>query len=79
MGPDRTQLGQRTRSMTIAWKAACLRGIVDLHFHDLRREAGSRGLEGGMPLLTVRKWLGHWNISQTSTYLETTLVVSTTR
>ena len=42
---------------------------VDLHFHDLRREAGSRWLEGGVPLHVVRDWLGHANISQTSTYL----------
>jgi integrase len=42
---------------------------IDLHFHDLRREAGSRWLEGGVPLHTVRDWLGHTDISQTSTYL----------
>ena len=46
---------------------------IDLHFHDLRREAGSRWLEGGVPLHTVRDWLGHANISQTSTYLESTI------
>ena len=46
---------------------------VDLHFHDLRREAGSRWLEGGVPLQTVRDWLGHANVAQTSTYLATTL------
>lgn len=42
---------------------------IDLHFHDLRREAGSRWLEGGVPIHTVRDWLGHSNIAQTSTYL----------
>ncbi|MEO8520057.1 MAG: site-specific integrase [Acidobacteriota bacterium] len=51
---------------------AALRAI-NLHFHDLRREAGSRWLEGGVPLHTVRDWLGHANISQTSTYLEGTI------
>jgi integrase len=45
---------------------------IDLHFHDLRREAGSRWLEGGVPLHTIRDWLGHTNISQTSTYLAST-------
>jgi hypothetical protein len=45
---------------------------VDLHFHDLRREAGSRWLDGGVPLQVIRDWLGHANISQTSTYLEST-------
>ena len=42
---------------------------IGLHFHDLRREAGSRWLEGGVPLHKVRDWLGHANIAQTSTYL----------
>ncbi len=45
---------------------------IDLHFHDLRREAGSRWLEGGVPLHTIQRWLGHTNISQTSTYLAVT-------
>jgi hypothetical protein len=44
----------------------------DLHFHDLRREAGSRWMEAGVPLATIQKWLGHTNIAQTSTYLSTT-------
>lgn len=43
---------------------------INLHFHDLRREAGSRWLDGGVPLTAIRDWLGHSNISQTSTYLE---------
>lgn len=46
---------------------------IDLHFHDLRREAGSRWLEGGVPLHVVRDWLGHTSIAQTSTYLSNTL------
>ncbi len=46
---------------------------IDLHFHDLRREAGSRWLEGGVPLHIVRDWLGHANVSQTSTYLSGTV------
>jgi integrase len=68
------EIGQRTRSIKTAWRLACRRaGIVDLRFHDLRREAGSRWLEGGVPLQVVRDWLGHANISQTSTYLQSTL------
>jgi hypothetical protein len=46
--------------------------VIDLNFHDLRREAGSRWLDGGMPLHAVRDLLGHANVSQTSTYLSTT-------
>jgi integrase len=42
---------------------------IDLHFHDLRHEAGSRLLETGWPLHHVQQMLGHANISQTSTYL----------
>lgn len=29
---------------------------INLHFHDLRREAGSRWLDGGVPLHTIRDW-----------------------
>jgi integrase len=42
---------------------------INLHFHDLRREAGSRWMDAGVPLATIQRWLGHHNISQTSTYL----------
>ncbi len=45
---------------------------INLHFHDLRREAGSRWLDAGVPLHTIQRWLGHTNISQTSTYLAVT-------
>jgi integrase len=66
-------VGQRIRSVDTAWRNACARaGIVGLHFHDLRREAGSRWLDAGVPLQVVRDWLGHSNVSQTSTYLATT-------
>jgi integrase len=42
---------------------------LDLHFHDLRHEGGSRLLEAGWPLHHVQVMLGHANISQTDTYL----------
>jgi integrase len=42
---------------------------IDLRFHDLRREAGSRWHEGGFQLHEVRDLLGHSNVSQTDTYL----------
>ena len=42
---------------------------IDLHFHDLRHEAGSRWLERGVPLHHIKNLLGHANISQTDTYL----------
>jgi integrase len=47
---------------------------IDLHFHDLRHEAGSRLLEAGWPLHHVQEMLGHSNVSQTSTYLNATRI-----
>ncbi len=47
---------------------------IDLHFHDLRHEAWSRLLEGGMPRHHVQAMLGHENLSQTSTYLNATRI-----
>jgi integrase len=42
---------------------------IDLHFHDLRHEAGSRLLEAGWPLHNVQVMLGHADAKQTATYL----------
>ncbi|HWF83596.1 MAG TPA: tyrosine-type recombinase/integrase [Vicinamibacterales bacterium] len=42
---------------------------IDLHFHDLRHEAGSRWLEAGWALHEIRDMLGHASIEQTDTYL----------
>ena len=47
---------------------------VNLHFHDLRHECGSRWLEAGMPLHLVAALLGHSNIATTSVYLNATKV-----
>ena len=56
------------------WNGTCRRAkIEDLHFHDLRREAGSRWMDAGVPLATIQRWLGHANVSQTSTYLAASL------
>ena len=44
-------------------------GEIDLHFHDLRHEAGSRWLEKGLPLHHVKELLGHASIATTDTYL----------
>jgi len=46
---------------------------IDLHFHDLRHEAGSRLLEAGWPVHHVQHMLGHASLQQTSTYLNATL------
>ena len=42
---------------------------MNLHMHDLRREAGSRLLERGADLHTVQLFLDHANISTSSRYL----------
>jgi hypothetical protein len=42
------------KSIKTAWKLACRRAdLVNFRFHDLRREAGSRWIEGGMVLHEV--------------------------
>lgn len=62
--------GDRTvRTGELAEESRALYAEIDLHFHDLRREAGSRWLDAGVPLHRIQRWLGHSNISQTSTYL----------
>jgi hypothetical protein len=66
-------VGECIQSVDTAWTAACRRAeIVGLNFHDLRREAGSRLLEGGMPEHYAQRFLDHANLSTTSRYLKTT-------
>lgn len=68
------EMGRPHGAIKTAWRLLCSRaGIDDLHFHDLRREAGSRWMDAGVPLATIQRWLGHANISQTSKYLAATL------
>lgn len=68
------EVGRPRRSIKTAWRLTCQRAkITNLHFHDLRREAGSRWMDAGIPLATIQRWLGHANISQTSTYLGASL------
>ena len=42
---------------------------IDLKFHDLRHEAGSRWVEAGIPLHHVKALFGHANVATTDTYL----------
>jgi hypothetical protein len=46
---------------------------INLHFHDLRHEGGSRLIEAGWPVHYVQHMLGHASLQQTSTYLNATL------
>lgn len=62
----------RGHALSAASREALAR--IDLTFHDLRHEAGSRLLEQGWPLHNVSHMLGHANIAQTSTYLNASKV-----
>ena len=48
-------------------RACTAAGITDLHFHDLRHEAG-------WPLHHLQEMLGHADLKQTSTYLNVTQI-----
>jgi len=67
------EAGERVGSIKTAWGATCRRaGVAALHFHDLRREFGSRLIEApGVHPALVRDWLGHASITTTSRYLTT--------
>ena len=41
---------------------------INLHWHDLRHEYGSRLVESGVPLAQVRDPLGHASITTTERY-----------
>jgi integrase len=76
-GPDAyvfgNEVGEQIGSIKTAWRATCRRaGITGLHFHDLRREFGSRLLESGASQHDVKDFLGHANITTTSRYLKST-------
>jgi len=67
------EIGQSISSVKTAWRTACEEaGIIDLHFHDLRREFACRLLESRAELHDVRDFLGHANITTTSRYLRST-------
>jgi integrase len=63
-----------TRGNALSAASQAAYGAINLTFHDLRHEAGSRLLEGGWPLHEVAHMLGHANVAQTSTYLNATRV-----
>ena len=68
-------VGEKIASIRAAWEETCAKaGVVDLHFHDLRREFACRLLESSADLLDVRDFLGHANITTISTYLASTPV-----
>lgn len=60
------------RGATLAPESRAALLAVDLHFHDLRHEAGSRLIESGWPVHHVKDMLGHASLEQTTTYLNAT-------
>jgi integrase len=80
-GPDAfvfgNEVGERIDSIKTSWRTVCRKaGVEGLHFHDLRREHGSRLVEGGVNLLTVSKLLGHARVTTTDTYLNASELVA---
>jgi integrase len=62
--------GEKVSDPKKSYLKACKEGeISNLHFHDLRHEAGSRWAEAGMPLHEVSYLLGHKNLKTTTVYL----------
>jgi|GEM_PF-153251 excisionase family DNA binding protein len=65
--------GKPLRSMRTSFRAACRRaGISGLRFHDLRHTFGSRLVEKGVDIETVRSLLGHSSIAITQRYVHST-------
>ena len=67
IGPDDKGTTRLSPESEAAYRA------IDLHFHDLRHEGGSRLLDAGWPVHHVQGMLGHASLQQTSTYLNATL------
>jgi integrase len=65
--------GKPLRSMKTSFGAACRRaGITGLRFHDLRHTFGSRLVQKGVDIETVRSLLGHSSIAITQRYINST-------
>jgi integrase len=69
------EVGEPIESIRESWERTCAAASISgLHFHDLRREFACRLLESSADLHDVRDFLGHANITTTSTYLRSTPV-----
>ena len=50
------EIGRPRGSLKTAWTTTVRRALItDLRFHDLRREAGSRWMDAGIPLATIQR------------------------
>jgi integrase len=71
----RNDIGEPVTSIRESWERTCAAvGIAGLRCHDLRWEFACRLLESSADLHGVRDFLGHANITTTSTYLRSTPV-----
>ncbi len=68
-----TPVWDKTGSNRLSAESRAHLHAIDLHWHDLRHEAGSRWIEAAWPLHHVQRTLGHANLTQTSTYLNATV------
>jgi integrase len=69
------ECGGRVPSIRTLWEDTCAAAaIAGLHFHDLRREFACRLLESSADLHDIQAFLGHMNVTTTSTYLASTPV-----
>jgi site-specific recombinase XerC len=69
------EVGERITWISWEWRRASAQaGLVDLHFHDLRREFPCRRLQSRAELHDVRDFLDYANITTTSRYLRSTPV-----
>jgi integrase len=58
---------------TLSAESLAQLAAIDLNFHDLRHEAGSRWADAGWPLHHIQANLGHADLSTTSIYLNADL------
>ena len=64
--------GKPLTTVKRAFKSACRRaGIEGLLFHDMRHTFGTRLIQSGVDIETVRDLMGHHSISVTQRYLHT--------
>jgi len=64
--------GKPLTTVKRAFKSACRRaGIEGLRFHDMRHTFGTRLIQSGVDIETVRDLMGHHSISVTQRYLHT--------
>jgi integrase len=65
---ERLPLGVSENRLDWEWRAARKAAGIDCRFHDLRHTCASWLVQAGVPLLTVRDFLGHSTVAVTQRY-----------